>query len=64
MPDGVSDTDQGNLDLKMLRGVSCSFELAGGEGRALLKLRASSAFLPQAPMAESLRNAPACSDGA
>lgn len=61
---GVSDTDQDNLDFKLSRAVICAFELAGGEGRVLLKLRASSAFLPQAPMAESLRNAPACSDGA
>ena len=42
----------------------CAHELAGGDGRSLLRLCLSSEFLPQAPMTESLRDAPACSDGA
>ena len=42
----------------------CAHELAGDDSRSLLRLCPSSAFLPQAPMTESLRDAPACSDGA
>lgn len=50
--------------IEWLQARSCAYELAGGHRRILLKLSVSSAFLSQAPMAESLRNAPACSDGA
>lgn len=50
--------------LRRAESGSSAYELAGGNGRSLLRLYLSSAFLPQAPMTESPRDAPACSVGA